>query len=73
MYSALMKTNPVARRLLKLRSLTVCLSLAVLAMLGFNLSQALAARLNQITASQSVNSLAMNPTVDLSNVFGSIR
>ena len=73
MYSALMKTNPVARRLLKLRSLTVCLSLAALAMLGFNLSQALAARLNQITASQSVNSLAMNPMVELSSVLGAIR
>ena len=68
-----MKTNPVARRLLKLRSLTVCLSLVVLAMLGFSLSQTLAARLNQISASQTVNSLAMNPMVDLSNVLGAIR
>jgi len=66
-----MKTNASARYLVRIRVIMVCAALAAIVGLEFSLSQSLAARIGQTTASQT-DSLAA-PSVGVADLMAAAR
>ena len=66
-----MKTNPSARRLVRVRVVSLWLAIAAIAGLGFSLSESLASRVGETTARQ--NASAPAPNVSLSDLMAAGR
>lgn len=66
-----MKTNPSARRLVRIRVIMVCAALAAVVGLEFFLGASVAARIGQTTARQTDNPAA--PNVSISDLMAAAR
>ena len=66
-----MKTNPIARRILKIRVILFCLAVVGMAGLGFSLGESLTLRLGQTTALRTAGPQA--PNVSLADAMAAIR
>ena len=66
-----MKTNRSARRIVRIRVITVCAALAAIVGLEFSLSQSLAARVGQTIARQTDSPAA--PSVNIADLMAAAR
>ena len=66
-----MKTNRIARRILKIRVILFCLAVVATAGLGFSLGESLTVRFGQTTALVTASPQA--PNVSLADAMAAIR
>jgi hypothetical protein len=65
----IMKINRIARRIKKARITIVCLAIAIIPLIEYQVSETLAARIDQISARQAVSQQVFAPNVGIYDMF----
>jgi hypothetical protein len=68
-----MKTNPIARRIIKLHVVLLWVSIAAIAVLEFGMGQTLANHIGQACGGQTVGSMFGAPNTGLADLMAAAR